>query len=125
MSLTAADVLRRYMAEQLPEFIEVVLHDVNQVGNFGNAPLKVAAVRGALDELQALLDGGASIDARGEHGYTALHHAAEQGHVAAVRLLLKYRADTHVLNDFGKTPCEAASASQLNAGVRRMLGRVR
>jgi len=82
------------MAEQLPEFIEVVLHDVNQVGNFGNAPLKVAAVRGALDELQALLDGGASIDARGEHGYTALHHAAEQGHVAAVRLLLKYRADT-------------------------------
>lgn len=46
--------------------------DVNQVGPFGERPLDVAAVRGNLKEIYALLDGGADVNAPGEHGYTAL-----------------------------------------------------
>ncbi|HEY7924528.1 MAG TPA: ankyrin repeat domain-containing protein, partial [Vicinamibacteria bacterium] len=80
VAMTAADVLCRYQEELLPEFASMNLVDVNQVGNFGNTPLTVAAVRGLMDELVALLDAGAALDFAGEHGYTALHHAAAQGH---------------------------------------------
>ena len=47
--MTAAEVLRRYQEELLPEFIDVALADVNQVGRFGNPPLSVAAVRGSVE----------------------------------------------------------------------------
>lgn len=59
--LTAPDVLARYVAEQLPEFVGISLTDVNQVGNFGDPPLNVAAVRGRLDEVDALLGAGARV----------------------------------------------------------------
>ncbi len=44
--LTAAEVLQRFKDEDLPAFVEMALTDVNQVGNFGERPLDVAAVRG-------------------------------------------------------------------------------
>jgi uncharacterized protein len=105
--LTASDVLRRYMHE-LPEFAGVDLVDVNQRGNFGNPPLKAAAVRGSLEELVALLDAGADVDARGEHGYTPLHHAVSQGHLEAVKLLLERGASRTALTDDGWTLTELA-----------------
>ena len=51
--LTAIDVLRRYMD----------LTDVNQAELFRERPLDVAACRGNLEKIYALLDGGAEIDA--------------------------------------------------------------
>jgi hypothetical protein len=64
--LNAADVLRRYKDEELPEFCEIPLHDVNQAGNFGDRPIHVASIRGSLDEIAALVHGGADVDATGE-----------------------------------------------------------
>ena len=64
--------------EELPEFVGVPLDHVNQAGIFGDTPLHVAAMRGDLDEVAALLDGGAEVNARGELGDTALHLAVGQ-----------------------------------------------
>jgi hypothetical protein len=48
--MRAKDVLKRYIDEDLPEFVERTWTDVNQRGNFGNTPLHVACTRGELKE---------------------------------------------------------------------------
>lgn len=107
--LTAAEVLRRYKDEDLPAFDGIDLTDVNQVGPFGERPLDVAAVRGNLEEIYALLDGGADVNAPGEHGYTALHEAVSQNHFDAVRVLLWAGARTDIRNEFGDTALDIAT----------------
>ncbi len=106
--LTAKDVLRRYQEEELPAFCGMVLDDVNQRGNFGEHPLEVAATRGAVEEVMALLEGGADIDARGESGNTALHEAVGQGHVDVVRALLGGGASRCRRNADGRTAADLA-----------------
>ena len=108
--LTAADVLRRYKDENLPAFCGVSLDDVNQVGLFCERPLDVAAVRGNLEEIYALLEGGAKVNAVGEHGNTALHEAVSQGHLSAVEALLEFGARVDIQNDAGETAIDLASA---------------
>jgi len=105
---TAADVLRRYREEELSEFAEIQLEDVNQVGNFGNRPIHVAATRGSTEELIALITGGADVNARGEHGSTPLHDAAGHEHEEAVKVLLKYGASPMEKNDWGQTAVDVA-----------------
>jgi uncharacterized protein len=120
MRMTAVEVLRRYKDEELPEFCDRELSDVNQVGLFGDYPLHVAATRGLVEEVLALLEAGANVDARGEHGYTPLLSAVAQGHVEAARLLLQYGAATDVANDWGDTPLQRARASEI-AGLADLL----
>jgi len=104
----AKEVLRRYADEILPEFAGIDLTDVNQRGNFGNSPLKVASTRGNIEEIEALFAGGANVNAKGEDGYTALHHAASQVHVAAVIRLLQAGALPDFVNDDCRTPRDLA-----------------
>ena len=107
--LAATDVLKRYRDEQLPEFSEIPLEDVNQVGNFGNSPLHIACVRGSLPEVQALLEAGADVNAAGELSNTPLHEAAGQGHIEVVRLLLAAGASPLEPNEFGETALDIAT----------------
>ena len=106
--LTALEVLRRYKEEELPEFVERPLDGVNQIGNFGNYPIHVASVRGAIDELTALIEGGADVNATGERGNTPLHEAVGQEHIEAVRLLLDKGALRTQQNNSGITALEIA-----------------
>jgi ankyrin repeat protein len=106
--LTAAEVLRRYKDEDLPAFVEMSLDDVNQIGNFGERPLDVAVGRGDIEEITALIDGGADVNAPGEHGHTPLHEAVGQGHIEAVKFLLDHGATLNVKNDWGNTPLDIA-----------------
>lgn len=107
--LSAKDVLQRYMNENLPEFVGLDLIDVNQKGKFGNTPLDTAAVRGSLEEVQALLEGGADPNIPCEKGATPLHDAVGQGHIEVVRLLLKSGASPDIRSEFGGTPMEWAT----------------
>jgi uncharacterized protein len=104
--INAAEVLRRY--QDLPAFSGIELTDVNQVGLFGERPLDIAAVRGDLREISALLEGGADLNSAGEHGNTALHEAVSQGHLAAVKLFVDAGADISIKNEFGQTPFDIA-----------------
>jgi ankyrin repeat protein len=106
--LTAADVLRRYKDEDQPEFLGIPLDKVDQVGGFGNYPIHLAAVRGDIDELRALIEGGADVNVAGEQGDTPLHDAVMQQHLEAVRLLVEKGGLPTIKNESGKTPLDIA-----------------
>src|SRR3954453_22912524 len=91
MKLTAADVLKR-----------------KDPGNFGDRPIHVAAVRGSAEEFEALIAGGADVNASGELGNNALHEAVGQGHKNAVEILLNAGANKDAVNNDGGTPREIA-----------------
>lgn len=104
--ITISDILADY--QTLPEYIDRVLVDVNQVSLFGDYPLHVAAVRGSLEEIETLLENGANINVKGEHDFTPLHSAVEQGHPEAVKLILENGADSSPINVYGDTPLALA-----------------
>lgn len=111
--LSAKDVIQRYKDENMPEFVGLELTDVNQKGGFGNTPLNVASTRGDVEEVDALLDGGANPNIQGEHGCTPLHDAVGQGHIEVVRRLLQRGASSLILNDAGVTPRGRAAQNGL------------
>lgn len=55
-----------------------------------------AAEHGELNELVAILARGVDVNARNQHGMTALMRAAHYGHAAVVRALLEHGADPNV-----------------------------
>lgn len=94
--------------EDMPAFLgcgPVSIHSVNPVGE---TPLHVAAIQGKASIVQQLIEGGADIDAPGEHGYTPLHEACAQGKIEVVELLLRYGADIAIENKDDNTPLELA-----------------
>jgi len=118
--LTAAEVLYRYREEELPEFLGIDLENVNQIGNSGDRPLHVAAVRGNMDEIAALVAGGADVNASGDLGNTPLHEAAAQGHFDAVRFLLAKGALADKKNEFDESVIDVAH-SRGHGEIARLL----
>jgi ankyrin repeat protein len=52
---------------------------------------------------------GSVINARGDHGMTALHYAAIAGHTAVAEALLTLGADRSLPDDFGQSPAKVAA----------------
>jgi ankyrin repeat protein len=67
---------------------------VNAVGTAGLTVLHVAAGRGLVACVQALLAAGANLDTADSSGYTALMLAASSGHAPCVQSLLATPAGT-------------------------------
>lgn len=111
--MKADEVLARYAEEDLPEFVEMQLTSVEQVGRFGNRPLHVACVRGLMEEVVALVAAGANVNAPGENGNRPLHEAVGQASEPVVRYLLQHGAEPLQKNDDGQSPIDIA----------RMMGR--
>jgi ankyrin repeat protein len=86
----------------------VPVKDVNEEGIFGNRPIHVAAVRGDLIELAALLDGGADVNAVGERGRTALHFSVGQNMSKATQFLLSRGAQKAIGDEDGRTALDLA-----------------
>ncbi len=72
---------------------------------------KAAVKAGDLARLDALVRGGADVDARDEHGQTALMHAARDGQAPVVRWLVEHRAD---LNHTAKFNLSALMLAVIN-----------
>lgn len=94
--------------QSLPEYSGIKLTDVNQKSLFGDHPINIAATRGSIAEMTLLVEHGACVDEAGEHGYTPLHNAVEQGHLDAVVWLLKSGARKDARNSSDQTPAELA-----------------
>jgi uncharacterized protein len=105
---TAAEVLRKYSDEHLPEFLGRPVQDVNQVGMTGDRPIHVACIRGNVEDLTALISGGADVSAPGDLGQTPLHIAASRGLLDVAEVLLRHSADVHARNEFGQSPIDLA-----------------
>lgn len=84
-------------------------------------PLHRAAQAGDLQQLTALLDQGAAIDARDQYAWTALHRAAIAGQGAAVEVLLERGADSAARGRYDMTPLHWASLRGQAAVVRTLL----
>ena len=93
---------------ELLEYSGLTLDGVNKLSLFGDRPINIAATRGLINEVKVLLDNGADINNRGEHGYTPLHNAVEQSNIATVKFLLEKGADLEVKNDNMITASELA-----------------
>ena len=85
-----------------------------------NDSLRAAASEGSLSGVDAALQQGADINARGQFGDTALNVAAERGHKEIVQRLLDSGADIHNLGGADKTPIMNAAFAG-NIGIVRLL----
>lgn len=99
-------ILRDYSL--LPEYSSMPIPTINTKSLFGDYPINIAATRGEIEEISLLLNSGADIDSRGEHGYTPLHNAVEQGHLGAVIFLVERGANFARVNDDGDSPLDLA-----------------
>ena len=82
--------------------------DLNHGGDAGVPPLVFAARRGLAPGAMALLDAGASVEARDAGGNSALLLAASYGHASIVQALVARGADASAANQHGITPLDAA-----------------
>ncbi len=60
--------------------------------------------------METLLSAGADLNSPGEHGYTPLHNAVEQGSEEVVKWLIKNGANRLAINDWGMSPSDLAAA---------------
>jgi len=82
----------------------LLLAGCERKGRSKNAELQRAARGGDLQEVQALITRGASVNAKDDRGRTALHWASKKGHVEVVRVLLRCGARIDSLDEEGRTP---------------------
>jgi len=73
-----------------------------------------------MEDIVALVEGGADVNAAGDLGSTPLHEAVEQGHLEVVKFLLEHGASPTVKNELGKTPCDIARDDE-RADLTRIL----
>lgn len=103
-----ADLLEDY--SRLPEYSGITLAEVDQISLFGDRPINLAATRGSVAEMETLLAAGADLNSPGEHGYTPLHNAVEQGAKEAVEWLIAKGANRFAINDWGMSASDLAAA---------------
>lgn len=79
----------------------------------GVSLLHAAAQNGAAEAMRWLLERGAAVNARDEDGATPLMHAALSGSVAAVKILLEYKADARLRDAAGNRAQDYARREEL------------
>jgi truncated hemoglobin YjbI len=80
-------------------------------------PLHQAARRGCASVAQALLDHGATIDARDAKGQTPLRRAVNCRQIEIVRLLVRRGADPHAPDRRGETPLAVARSAEMKQAL--------
>lgn len=113
-----------FAAASSAEEMEAVLStaiDINQRDRRGGntTPLMIAALNGNARTVKILLEKGADAEILSDHGYAALHFAAEQGHVDVSKMLVKV-TNLEEFTGAGATALHLA-AGEGHCGVIRVL----
>eukprot|EP00388_Colpodella_angusta_P044166 GDKK01061940.1.p1 GENE.GDKK01061940.1~~GDKK01061940.1.p1 ORF type:complete len:182 (+),score=7.91 GDKK01061940.1:236-781(+) len=87
----------------------------SEVGSF--TALHAASANGDAMSMNLLIEAGADIEARDEHGCTPLFYAARKGRYDAVEVLLSRKANVNAVDSRGKTPLHAAAGGTHNRSV--------
>ena len=80
--------------------------NLNHLNASGESPLMIAAVKGELDLAEKMIKKGADVN---KTGWTPLHYAASNGHMAVIKLLLENHAYIDAESPNGSTPLMMAS----------------
>lgn len=86
--------------------------------------LEYWASLGNLDRVREVLAANPDPNVRGVGGYTAMHAAAENGHLRVIRFLVENGADVNARLDTGETPLDLVEKSgpSETASLLRSLG---
>ena len=85
------------------------------------AELRAAIIAGDYNAALRALDAGAVLEAQDEKGRTAIHHAAGEGRLKIVELLLKRGSPIHTVNHAGRTPIHTLAFWSDSPRIARML----
>ena len=88
-------------------------------GPTGGTALHQAARRGCVSVAQALLDHGATIDARDAEEQTPLRRAVNCRQLPVVRLLVRHGADPDAADRRGVTPLDVARTAPMKEALAR------
>ena len=93
---------------------------INQPTRCGTTALMNACQNGHADIVQFLIENGADVAETDRYG-SALHHAAEAGHVPVIRGLVKSDLDPNVQDNDGRTPIFYAARSEYCEAIRELI----
>ncbi len=103
LQLMAVDMSRCGDTVELEKMVSAGL-PVNLCDSKGNSLLMLATYNGQAETASMLLNHGAEVERRNDHGQTPLGGVAFKGNMAMVNLLLDAGADINADNGGGKTP---------------------
>ena len=96
--------------DSVNHFITVHMANVNVKSN-GRTPLHLAASRGHVSIVSALIAAGANVNAKDNfRGETPLQYAASGGHISIVSALIAAGAGVNFKDNYGKTPLHLAAS---------------
>ncbi len=135
--------LRLYVGRGEKEYVKELLYrqcSVNSANGEGLTPLHIAAENNRVDIIDLMVDvmgiaqpvadgeggsnngNGVIINAQDKYGWTPLHSAVHNGHLATVVKLLSLPGiNVDLMNNMGKTPLHLASAQNRGFIVSRLL----
>lgn len=90
--------------------LALILHAMGAVGHVRTS-LHRAATAGDAQAARSLVEGGADVNARDEHGVAPLHEACYAGSAEIVELLLSHGTMVDARSDDGRTPLHMAAGS--------------
>ncbi|XP_035291739.1 uncharacterized protein LOC118237288 isoform X3 [Anguilla anguilla] len=101
--------------------LKLPVRNINKRNSRGESHLHLAAKRGDLALVRALIEAGINVNQADYAGWTALHEASALGHVAVVEELLLSGADINSRGLEGLTPLHDAVASNHYETVKLLL----
>lgn len=96
------EAVKRGLLSEVDRILSSHSSSINDVDQFGQTPLHIAAFEGQVSISNLLISKGASISTQDKNGWTPLHSAASAGHLSICEKLLQLGAEPNaqVRGDF-------------------------